>query len=216
MDLDILGCIVEHTKFLGIYIDSHLSWSNHIHYLKTKLSKGIGIIRKARKLVNKEILLTLYNSLIFPYLNYCLEVWGSARYIHMNPLIVLQKRVVRLIYCVSDITHTRPIFLKLKLLTIRELHLYKVGLLMFKVFHNMRVPKFIIDFFTTNAEFHAYNTRHATFFRIPNVRTDITRRTFRFLGVKVWNLIISNIDFDVPIGRFKLSLKDNVHSFTDI
>ena len=29
-------------------------------------------------------------------------------------------------------THTKPIFLQLKLLTLKELYLYKVGLLMFK------------------------------------------------------------------------------------
>ena len=69
---------VEHTKFLGIYIDSNLSWSEHISYLKTKLSKGIRVLRKARKLLSKNMLVTLYNSLVFSYLNYCLEVWGGA------------------------------------------------------------------------------------------------------------------------------------------
>ena len=31
----------------------------------------MGIITKARKIVNKETLLTLYYSFIYPYLNYC-------------------------------------------------------------------------------------------------------------------------------------------------
>ena len=52
---------VEHTKSLGIYIDSNLSWSLHISYLKTKLSKVTGVLRKARKLLSKNMLATLYN-----------------------------------------------------------------------------------------------------------------------------------------------------------
>ena len=70
---------VEHTKFLGIYIDYNLSWSQYISYLKTKISKGIEVLRRARKLLSKNMLVTLYNSLVFPYLNYCLEVWGGAQ-----------------------------------------------------------------------------------------------------------------------------------------
>ena len=65
---------VEHTTFLGIYIDSNLSWSQHISYLKTKLSKGIGVLRKARKLLSKNMLVTLYNSLVFPCVNSGLDV----------------------------------------------------------------------------------------------------------------------------------------------
>ena len=85
----------EHTKFLGIYIDSNLSWSQHILFLKTKLSKGIGVLRKASKLLSKNVLVTLYDSLVFPYLNYCLEVWGDAQDIHIKYLVILHQRAIR-------------------------------------------------------------------------------------------------------------------------
>ena len=39
---------VHSTKFLGVYIDSKLNWSEHIKYIRAKLSKSIGIICKAR------------------------------------------------------------------------------------------------------------------------------------------------------------------------
>ena len=39
---------VESTKFLGVIIDSKLSWSEHIHHIKNKISKSIGIIHKVR------------------------------------------------------------------------------------------------------------------------------------------------------------------------
>ena len=35
---------VECTKFLGVLIDSKLTWCNDISYLKRKISKGIGIL----------------------------------------------------------------------------------------------------------------------------------------------------------------------------
>ena len=54
-------------KYLGVIIDSKLNWIDHITYIKNKVAKGIGIIRKAKKLLNKKALLNLYHTLInFP------------------------------------------------------------------------------------------------------------------------------------------------------
>ena len=69
---------VEYTKFLGIFIDCKMSWINHINHVKSKVAKGIGILCKARKYLKRSTLLTLYYSFIYPYITYCLEVWGNA------------------------------------------------------------------------------------------------------------------------------------------
>ena len=66
---------VDCVKFLGIYIDSQLSWHNHINYIKSKISKGIGVLCKARKYFDINTLTTLYYSFVYPYLTYCVEVW---------------------------------------------------------------------------------------------------------------------------------------------
>ena len=65
-------------RYLGVITDSKLNWIDHITYVKNKVAKGIGIIRKASKLLNKKALLNLYHTFIFPYLIYCVEIWGCA------------------------------------------------------------------------------------------------------------------------------------------
>ena len=40
---------VKFTKFLGVIIDEQLNWLNPISYVKNKISKGFGIILRARK-----------------------------------------------------------------------------------------------------------------------------------------------------------------------
>ena len=49
----------DHTKFFGVIIDSKLNWKNHISYITGKIARGIGVITKARKLLDKETLITL-------------------------------------------------------------------------------------------------------------------------------------------------------------
>ena len=65
------------TIFLGAIVDEKLTWFEHIQYMKCKIAKGIGIICKPRQLLNSKTLCTLYHCFVYPYLNYCVEVWAT-------------------------------------------------------------------------------------------------------------------------------------------
>ena len=56
---------VECIKYLGVILDNKLSWIQHISYVKNKISKGIGIMYKARNYINKKALIGLYHSYIY-------------------------------------------------------------------------------------------------------------------------------------------------------
>ena len=85
-----ITCVTK-TKFLGVIIDNKLTWKEHISYICGKVAKGIGIISKVRKYLNKDTLLDLCYSFIYPYLTYCNQVWGLSCQTHMNALAKLQK-----------------------------------------------------------------------------------------------------------------------------
>ena len=68
----------NYIRYLGILIDSNLSWKFHIDYVCQKVSKTIGIIAKLRHFVPRHVLLTLYRSLILPYISYSICAWGHA------------------------------------------------------------------------------------------------------------------------------------------
>ena len=87
----------EYVKYLGVMIDNHLSWKHHINYVALKISRNIGILSKLRHFVPPKTLFGIYNSLIFPYLSYGLVAWGQAAKTHLEKLLTLQKRAVRLI-----------------------------------------------------------------------------------------------------------------------
>ena len=83
---------VSVTKFLGVMIDAHLSWKYHIEYTCKKISKCVGVILKARKTLNKSVLLNLYYSFAYPYFIYCNHVWGNTYPTNLNKMFVLQKK----------------------------------------------------------------------------------------------------------------------------
>ena len=58
------------TKFLGVLINENLTWTDHIFTVLNQTSKNLGITRKLSKTLLNDVLHTLYNTLIAPYLSY--------------------------------------------------------------------------------------------------------------------------------------------------
>ena len=102
----------EYVKYLGILIDNHLTWKPHIDsdYVTTKISKTIRVIARLWHFVPQSTLLNLYRSLIFPYLSYGLIAWGQASKSNLNEVLMLQKRVIRLVYFLPYRDHSLPFF----------------------------------------------------------------------------------------------------------
>ena len=112
---------VQSTKFLGVVIDCHLNRSTHINYIKIKVSKGIGIINWIKQLINKETPRTLYFLFVYPYLYYCIEVWGNAHDCCRDTIVKLQKTAVRIISCSPLLAHSEPSLIHLKILQFKKL-----------------------------------------------------------------------------------------------
>ena len=67
----------NHTKFLGIIIESGLGWGSHIDMLSKKISKSLFIIRSLRSQVDLEVLLMAYYAYINSHLTYGTLLWGN-------------------------------------------------------------------------------------------------------------------------------------------
>ena len=92
--------------YLGVLIDENLSWSHHIAYVASKITKSIGIIFRTRHFVRLSTLHHIHRSLIQPYLMYGIIACGNAAKIHGTKLLTLQKRALRLMYFATYKSHT--------------------------------------------------------------------------------------------------------------
>ena len=114
---------VYHFTFLGIILDTALSWKYHTNMISIKISKVIGILHKLKYIFPKDILLTIYKSLILPHLNCGLLLWG----VHLQNICVLQKNAIRFVANNTYKLHTEPIFKEYGLLNVNDMfHLNKL------------------------------------------------------------------------------------------
>ena len=187
---------VNKTKFPGVIIDKKLTWKEHISYLSSKISRGIGMIIKVKKRLNKDSLVTLYYSFIYPYRTYCNHVWGTACITQLNKISILQKKAIRIICNVNRRTPTDPLFRDLKIIPFLHVNIYSIARFMFR-YVNGSLPKPFVGYFTTNANIHSYNTRQTLHFHLPNVRSD--------LGKRISNITEVNME---PFVWFKHKLRN--------
>ena len=107
---------INNTKFLGLIIDSKLIWAAHILYIKSKISKSIGILLKIRKFLQNNTMRNIYFTCIYPYLIDCIEVWGNSQQTHLDPLIKIQTKSIQTITFSHYLAHTEPLFERLNIL----------------------------------------------------------------------------------------------------
>ena len=198
---------VDKTKFLGVYIDNKLTWKHHIAVISGKISRGIGMIIKARQYLNKESLLTLYYSFIYPYFTYCNQIWGSTYITSQKRLITLQKKIICIISHERPQTPSEPLFTNLRVMKFSNINIYLIGLFMYKWFHKKTSTMFT-DFFIENTLVHQYNTRISHHLHVPKFKTNLGKRSIKYQGVIIWNSIINNgISLSLSEGSFKYHLK---------
>ena len=68
---------VTKTKFLGVIIDENLTWKNHIDGITKTISRNISMINKLKFFVPERTLRTLYCTLVLPFVNYGIHIWGQ-------------------------------------------------------------------------------------------------------------------------------------------
>ena len=83
---------------------------------------------RARQLLYGESLVTIYNALIKPHFMYCITAWGNTYKTNLTRLHLMQKKIIRVLTRSELYAHTEPLFNKLHMMNIFEMHAYFVGI----------------------------------------------------------------------------------------
>lgn len=197
---------VNSSNFLGITIDSMLSWKAHIQKTCGKISKSIGVLRKINKNLSKSTMKQLYNSIILPHLNYGITIWGSACPTTINSLYLLQKKSIKIALRLPWRTSTNDLFRDNKILPIHDLYKLFTGVFVFKHLNSL-LPSCFREYFVTNAQHHAHHTRSASLYRLPLFHTTTAQRSILYQGPKLWSSIPLTLRQSNSLSSFRYGVK---------
>lgn len=196
----------DFSKFLGVTIDSKLTWEKHISHVKGKVARGLGIINSARRRLNASSLETLYHSMVYPHLSYCIEVWGKAPSTFVSSLFKLQKKVIRIIKSAPFRASTKPLFKDLRLLKLSQIYLHSILMFVFKHQKGL-LPNIFRDFYTRNSDISSRDTRQNDLLHLPRCKTVLYQKSARYSGVKEWNSKATFLDRHCSQHTFRRTLK---------
>jgi hypothetical protein len=197
-----MNCI----KYLGVFIDDLLNWKYHIDYVCKKVSPVIGVLYRIRDLIPKTVLTKIYYSMIQSCFQYCIESWGSAYVTNLKPLLLLQKKAVRIITFSSWNEHTENLFKSLNILPLIKLYQLNICIMVFKE---------IIGYGNINVKFgfvkyeNQYNTRYSTNYNLNLYRynTNFGRKSLLYQGAKLFNSLPLEVKNIKSLYSFKKAVK---------
>ena len=74
----------------------------------------------------------MYYAFIFPYLIYCIVIWGSSLKSYLDPLVKIQKKCIRTILFSEYLAPSEPLLQKLYTLNLEKIVIQRISLMMFK------------------------------------------------------------------------------------
>ena len=134
-----------------------------------------------------KILLSLYYSLVYPYLSYGNLVWASNYKTKLKRLLILQKRIVRVLARAPFNSHTSALFQDLGILKIEQINIYQVGEFMHRYTHN-QLPNAFCNYFKYISDQHSHYTRNkGNKYLVDFSRTNIRKFSLVIWGPRLWN-----------------------------
>ena len=174
---------ISNFNFLGIIINENINWSKHINKISYSISKTIGIIRKLKNVLPSSVLLTIYNSLILPQLTYGILVWGYES----NCIFKLQKMALRAMTSSKYNAHTNPLFKKMHLLKVGDIHTVQQLKLFYKLTQN-NLPAYFNSFLIRRQHnIHEHLTRNRHMLVTEKVHHKFAEKCIRYSVFKTVN-----------------------------
>ena len=202
----------NHLRYLGVIIDSNLTFKPQINAIAIKLKRANGILAKLRHYLPKDLLVSVYYALFYSHLNYCTQIWGQTVSNFISRITNLQDRAIRIMSFADYHAPVDPLYRDLKLIKFSDLVHLKNVLFLHSVYHQS-LPRALLKTFEIDFT-HAYPTRACTRGLINSYTKNTV--TFGINSVKnqcilSWNHchnLLPGIRFiDLTASKLKLALK---------
>lgn len=195
---------VQATKFLGVFIDQHLSWKHHTMQPKRSqnlLALHANLVFSFLQNQRRHYIITQYS----PSTVVCNIAWSLTYPTHLNRVFLLQKRIVRIIARAEYLAPTATLSRKLKVPDIFGINTFLIASFMSVYsWHNQLLLNAFTNLFSTSQQIHIYITRYATNYR-PHHCTNIKQFTILYQGhPKIWNSLPRNLTLSSSIACLKM------------
>ena len=194
---------VEHSKYLGITLQSNLKWNKHINSITNKANQTLGFLKRNLKIKCSDVKSHAYiKALVRPKLEYASAVWDPHTRTQINQIEKVQRRAAR--YVTNRYHNTSSVTDMLQHLNWPSLEIRRtrVRLIMFyKIIHHVVAIHPLDTLLLPTTTITRYNTSHT----YKHIRTNKDSYKYSFYPRTIiqWNLLPIHIHEAATVDAFK-------------
>jgi hypothetical protein len=197
---------VESFKYLGVIIDNHLRFEDHVTYVIRKIATKINYLGRMSRILSLNTKKLIYNCIIAPHFDYCASILWNASNENIKKLQLLQNKGMRTILNCKYDAPIRDMLCRLEWLNVRQKLALDVLVLIKKIL-NKEVPSYLCDEVQFANHIHNYSTRTATDFYIPAINSVFGKKSLFQDGFRLYNSLPQEIKNIETTKSFKLKCK---------
>lgn len=182
----------ECVKYLGILVDQHLKFKQHILNIASKIRYISSIFIKLKNMASINIKKMLYYALIQSIIEYGLVIWGKAYASETIKVDRAQNTILRIILKRERRSSAIILYENLNLLTLKKLYLLKLLKYCIKCAHIWETRQ------------TPYSIRVDQPILVPQVKSEFSKNSFLYRGALMYNQlppIIRNLDLSKMLHK---------------
>lgn len=197
-------------KYLGVTLDPHLRWDEHIKSVVNKLRCILFRFKQIKKYLPITHMKSVYSALVESHLSYGIIAWGGALKAHMILLEVMQKKFLRILLSKSQLHPSTLLFEESKLPDVRQLFFAKCVLESYLNNSTETIP--------------SHQTRQTVKRRmyVPKMNTTTGQRSWNFLGPRCFNNLPDHMKslhkrkFQVELKKYYMINRNKINAQIDL
>jgi len=117
---------VKSIKYLGLVIDMNLNWKDQVSNVNDYLKSAVRKMYQLRYFCSAKVLIRVYYGIVHSKLQYGIVCWGGSYFNTIEPILLAQKHIIRIICHKTKRASSWVLFCNLRVLPLRHLYIYKV------------------------------------------------------------------------------------------
>ena len=196
-------------KNLGLHMDRHLTFSDHVSHVVQKCSGSLAALMHAKHSLPKAALQPVVNALVISSIRYCISIYGTCSKTEEHRVQKIMNFAARVISGRKKYEHISDVIKELNWLSVSQLTTYHRVSLVNKVIKT-GLPETLHGCITTGDHRHDHGTRQADTLRLQPIKTETGRRMLGYSGLKSYNTVRQNLRREGH--TFKVALMNTVRS----
>ena len=205
--------LVSNFKYLGVVLDSNLTFKKHIKKVKSTINFNLKNFRQIRPYLSIDAAKTYLHCMILSHIDYCLTNWSFAGVTVIKPIEQLYKKAIKVFDKKPNTYHHCNILEKYHLLSFENFKNFKNACLVFKCLHGLAPPPLMEFIHRRRNTGHETRSMARGDCEVYGRRTAFGQNVLSIKGCQYWNELPAFLreipTFPAFKGQLKQWLKDN-------